>query len=192
MGADAKWDFSVSIQYLSLRQIPDFFASLIFISIHYPFSLNTRLTMPLSASPILAAFERVRALRTQRIVSDDSADADRDTHGRNSTMPGTMNPNNIPCSGNIQKRSTQHVLTNTQWGSIVKWMMNAAAKDGNKHILSRAVARFSSLFRGSDNANLAKASRLWKSHIEYVDAQGKMSLKGNHSVITRRINGVRA
>lgn len=82
------------------------------------------------------------------------------------------------------------MLTIDQRASIVKWMLNATEANRNEHNPRKAVAKFSSLFRGSENANLAKASRMWKCRDKYIDGQGKISLKVTHSVITRRVSGV--
>ena len=70
---------------------------------------------------------------------------------------------------------------------VVLWMISSAESDGPEKIASRAVAKFPNQFRGSPNANIAKASRWWKNRRKILDSAKP---KGGIS-ITRCSGGVR-
>ena len=152
--------------------------------------------MPLSGSPIFAAFERVQALRerTAIIAASEPSSVPRSA----ATMSITNNDSDHPTMGTepVQpKRAVQHVLSLAQRAVIVRWMVMKSEQYGNKHIPSRAVAQFPHLFRGTSNANIAKASRLWKDRDNYLyttDRHGRSTLRGSPATNTRRVLGTRA
>ena len=151
--------------------------------------------MPLSGSLILAAFERGQALR-ERTEIMAASEPSSVLHSA-ATMPIPNNDPDHPTMGTEPKqpkRAVQHVLSLAQRAVIVRWMVMRSEQYGNKHIRSRAVAQFPHLFRGSSNANVAKASRLWKDRDNYLYTtdSGRSTLRGFHATITRRFLGTRA
>jgi hypothetical protein len=69
-------------------------------------------------------------------------------------------------------------------------MVSVAGADGEKHVASRAVRQFPSVFRAVEKANLMKASRWWKSRNEILcEEKGltKSSLSYVHSSIRKRV-----
>ena len=74
----------------------------------------------------------------------------------------------------------------------MRWMVHTAEKEGELHIASKAVSHFPERFRGKGNANLTKASIIWKDRSKYLlrmDRDGKWILKG--FTITRQVPGGR-
>ena len=75
----------------------------------------------------------------------------------------------LPAEASTQlKRSVQHVLSIAQRGFIVRWMVRTVEEEGELHIASKAVSHFHQRFRGKVNANLTKASRIWKDRSKYL------------------------
>lgn len=61
-----------------------------------------------------------------------------------------------------KNRRKVHVNKLSERYNATKWMMETAASDGPKHIVSKCVKQFPSYFPGNMKANLEKASRWWK------------------------------
>ena len=79
-----------------------------------------------------------------------------------------------------RKRALQHVATRRTRRNIVQWMENFVEQEGNaEHIASKAVKRFPEHFRGSQKANLQKASRWWKTRKDILKEEG-VSNSVNH------------
>lgn len=87
-------------------------------------------------------------------------------------------------SQNLRARRTQHVLSRSQRARFVRCMVSEAQRTSPKSIASRAVRNFPSLFRGNQNANLVRASRLWKSREKYADFRATYSHRGSATTIT--------
>lgn len=83
---------------------------------------------------------------------------------------------------------SQLLSTIAKRASIVRWIVETVENEGEKHIAYKAVAKFPDLFRESSNANLTKASRLWKQRSSYLP--GCSSLRGLNTTITRRKAGL--
>ena len=104
--------------------------------------------MPLSGSPILAAFEKGQALweRTAIIAASEPSSVPHSAD----TMPI---PNYDPDRPTTEtkpvqpKRAVQHVLPLAQRAVIVRWMFMTSEQYGSKHIPSKAVAQVPHLFR---------------------------------------------
>lgn len=147
-----------------------------------------------SGSPILACMERAARRRqeeqnaleqshlqeTQQAIpsfNDTTADADR-----SSPPTAASNPSR---EGSKEKHKVHHVLTIATRASIVKWMMTEAATNGERHIAAKSIRQFPQFFRSSLNANITRASRLWKARLQYVNDNGDFTLRGTTSTVTR-------
>ena len=67
-------------------------------------------------------------------------------------------------------------------------MVARVSADGDTYIASRTVHESAHLFRASNNANIAKVSRLWKcrgKYLQNINSQGGHTLRETHSSITR-------
>ena len=99
------------------------------------------------------------------------------------------NPSHAVCLK--QRRSLQHVLSNTQRAQIVKWMINHASVHGTKGICAKALRNFPTLFRCSEKANLQRASRYWHRR-EHILALHKLQSKNNgHYFVRPTLNGLK-
>eukprot|EP00171_Calliarthron_tuberculosum_P022372 IDg22372t1 len=127
--------------------------------------------MPISASPIIASFQQ---------------QAHRPPSIQPATTAAPQTPSVSPCdSTSVRKRPLQHVLTRADRLKIVKWMVMTSSTEGDKHISAKAVRQFPACFRGTANANILKASRLWKNKAEFLNESGDFVQRGTSSSITR-------
>ena len=127
--------------------------------------------MPVRGSPILAAFERRSALRAaQQTGQTDMSTAPNVTVDLGSTPSASQESEEVLSRSQGGKRALQHVLSISQRIRICKLMVQAAGLSPlrPKNISSRAVKQFLGLFRGNTNANLHKASRIWKERSKYI------------------------
>jgi hypothetical protein len=150
-----------------------------------------------SSSPIIAAFARGGA-RTPPTVAEESSSSDivEMTTARPKSVSTAAKDLEQESQGESQellgetsrKRRVQHVSTLKSRREVVRWMVSVAGADGEKHVPSRAVRQFPSVFRAVEKANLMKASRWWKSRNEIL-CEGKAhttsSLSSVHSSICK-------
>lgn len=95
-----------------------------------------------------------------------------------------FNNNRVQTTGTTKRRGLQRVLTLSQRLNIVKRMLQSVRTDGENLIAAKAVARFPHPFRGTENANLARASRLWKLRSDFTDQESNAVLQGKACSIT--------
>lgn len=61
-----------------------------------------------------------------------------------------------------RKRKLQHNVTIAKKKVMIKWMQDDIIVNGDKTIPTRMIRQFEEEFKGANNANLNKASRIWK------------------------------
>lgn len=103
---------------------------------------------------------------TDAIAPASDAAAPAQGGGADAAAETKVEPKQEPGSGEKGRRK-QIVLSISQRASIVRWMVDEAGKKGEKNICSKAVRQFPGLFQGSANANIARATRLWKERGRY-------------------------
>jgi hypothetical protein len=118
-----------------------------------------------SSSSIIAAFLRgghdVRAAANVAIA----APAQEDVELISSSSEFQDAP---PAMSKGQKRRLQQVSTKSDRVKVMEWMIEEASRCGEKHIASKAVKNFPEMFRGTEKANLQKASRWWKARDAFL------------------------
>lgn len=78
-----------------------------------------------------------------------------------------------------------HVLPIATRALIVTWMKDEVSRNGEKHLAVKTVRHFTEFFRGSENANIKRAQRLWAAREEYQDEEGLVKTRGETSSVTR-------
>lgn len=131
----------------------------------------------ISGSPIVDCFRRAALARSTR---DASSSRDQPNEVPATSVISDDDTNTAPSTAK-QTHSTHNVLSIAQRKSIVAWMRAQADEHGEHKIASRTVTNFPQFFRGSVNANLTRASRLWKARANYSDE----NTRNESSVITR-------
>lgn len=150
---------------------------------------NNRLSLSTSASPIVAAFERAsrrRAMNADRDSNDQTASA----HGTVVTTQSNSSPQ-LPAQSATMKppRATHNVLTLAQKVRVLKFMQQYVNEHGEKRLPTVTVTRFPDLFRGSLQAAIMKALRIWRTRDKFKNEKGEYSLKGTGSSFTRVTGG---
>lgn len=88
-------------------------------------------------------------------------------------------------AGVTKSKWTHNVWNILQRARIVEWMMTEVSGHSVKNIASKAVKEFPLLFRTSPNADLVRATRVWKSRYDFHDGGGGVQKVGNTSCIRR-------
>lgn len=71
------------------------------------------------------------------------------------------------------RRAVQFVTTLSQRRELAEWMVQEVNKcNSSKHIASKAVKQFPSMFPGNSKANLMRASRIWKQREDLLPGAG--------------------
>ena len=84
------------------------------------------------------------------------------------------------------------MLTILTRAKIVSWMNRTANVEGERHIASKAVRNFPQFFRSTSNANIIRASRLWKARKDYQGNDGSCGAINATVSVTRNIkNGLK-
>lgn len=141
-----------------------------------------------TGSPILECLQRAAQRRRQQQRSSQPSTS----HGTHEMQITHQSEDAQSQSTSIPAHSTRahrvhHVLPISTRAEIVKWMVShvADSTDGEKHIASKAVRNFPGHFRGTNNANITRAQRLWKERLDYQSADGTISLRGSTACISR-------
>ena len=145
-----------------------------------------------SGSPIVAFLERAAQLRQQGQTG--AAKEQMDLSGPQMGQPhfdaahSLSSPDISGSSDNVppsSKHRLHNVLPIAKRAAIVYWMKKNVTDNGNKHIASRTVREFPQHFRGTVNANLTRAKRLWSARDDYSNQDGGMTTQGMTTSITR-------
>lgn len=87
-----------------------------------------------------------------------------------------------PEESNSSKRAVQFVTTLAQRRQVAEWMIQEVARcSTEKHIASKAVRHFPSLFPGNPKANLMRASRIWRQRDQLIAPELDMPATSPHS-----------
>lgn len=81
------------------------------------------------------------------------------------------------------KSSTQNVLNVSRGEMIVGWIIDAVSSNRDMRISTK---EFLDLFRGNDNAIIAKSYRYWKARGSYGDKSAGVSLRGLNTSMNMR------
>lgn len=143
-----------------------------------------------SGSPIIAALQNGRMARHQRqegqaICSTEEGGSSQENQGVDVVSSSGSHSNGVRTTRH-GKTAAHHVWTIGQRAMVVKWMKQQEVANGSKHISVRTVRNFPELFRSSHNANITRASRLWKQRSEYPDEGDRSNLRGETSVVSRQ------
>ena len=135
---------------------------------------QTRSAIMFSGSPIIACLQRAEARRINQTHANNSPlpAATADTTTTLPSITGDQFPHNSA------SRAPQLVLTIAARARIVAWMKQTEINEGTAKIASKAVRQFPQYFRGSPNANIKRAGRLWKQRNEFTGEDGKSSFGG--------------
>lgn len=122
------------------------------------------MSIPISASPIIAAFQRAeRARQAEAPDSDVEVIDDIDeSKSENPEPTSEEEEEEEEPQGQVRKRRLQHVVDARSKARVVRWMIETHDKDGVKHLMTKTVQQFPMQFRGQQKANLSKASDWWK------------------------------
>lgn len=136
-----------------------------------------------SGSPLVACIQRIEETRRNR---DRVRNANDSRCSPDDDEPETPLTDQVPpASIALPTRKPQIVLPITVRARIVAWMRKTAEEEGVAKIASKAVRHFPQHFRGSVNANLQRATRLWKSRNEFILSLGGSSNLATPSTISR-------
>lgn len=98
-----------------------------------------------------------RATSSQQVTTEPQVAETDQIEPQVETMTSQMPPARRAPSG----RRVQNVLSKAQKHTIAQWMI-AQEEEGTTKIPSKAVSHFPQFFRGTSNANIARAVRYWK------------------------------
>lgn len=139
---------------------------------------------PFTGSPIVAALNRAAETRAARhhptplCPSGQNGISSHDTAMACDSVDMPQTPS--------ARRAVQNVLTISQRIMVCKWMALTvmSCPHGPKNISSKAVKHFPDMFRGSENANLHKASRIWHDISKYMKLDSKKSNEAERACLT--------
>ncbi|KAG1691193.1 hypothetical protein DVH05_026454 [Phytophthora capsici] len=141
-----------------------------------------------SASPIVAAFDRVSTFATAdpNLIPAIGTSADADSSSKEQTTEGALpSAHTNVVATTSSRRSTQIVSTVKQRVKVVQWLVEMERRGGIKGLRARAVDEFPEIFRSeSRNSNLAKAASWWKKRETILNLP-----KGTRELSTRRHDG---
>lgn len=125
-----------------------------------------------SGSPIVRAFRRSAQMgsASQQPDSDEDDDDvqiidDGNEHISDVESDGESDGDDAGSADQSEqagrKRRLQHVVDNRSKARVVQWMVQSFEQEGRKGLCAKAIKQFPQQFRGSDKANLGKASDWW-------------------------------
>lgn len=152
---------------------------------------DSRHTEMVSGSPIVAFFERAAERRQAQLISSKSTAPPgtqqmASSHAliSNTESSSERTDEQNPTSADTKKHNVRHVLKVSSRAVVFKWMISKVSINGERHIASNDFHNFPKFFRSSANAIITRATRLWKSHHQYKNDEGEISLRGTGSTVT--------
>lgn len=125
-----------------------------------------------SGSPIIASFARAARLRAER-QNEATPQRPMETNEEqvSEAVSNSTNPNDLSNNSHILPirgaHRLHHVLPIATRAAIVSWMRSLVDENGDKNLASKTVRQFPNFFKGSPNANLMRAKRLWADRDKY-------------------------
>lgn len=133
-----------------------------------------------SGSPIIACLQRAA---NQRKTLMRNTESPSNTPDLGNVHAATLNDNEAPKS--VESHAPQVVLPIATRARIVAWMKRTADEEGESKIASKTVREFPQYFRGTPNANITRAVRLWKQRGDYTSVNGDVEFRGSTTAVTR-------
>lgn len=115
--------------------------------------------------------ERALARATARTPAIPQPSSSTEEENEISPEQPTPSHSSATPSANIvpTPRRRVHVNLLSDRYTVTKWMIDRAAIEGEKHIISKAVRNFPQFFPGNAKANLQKVSRWWTQRMQTID-----------------------